>query len=191
MLKYTILTVVLSVALNLVVLTNTAQASPVAVLDDGELIGFDDISVGSTDYKVRFIYGSYNSIFVDPSGLDFTTAADAGDAADALLAAFNLFPTYDDNPDLTVNISSTITGRIWTPFRAKDTGHPNDTATSKVYKNTSGTNLNPDAIEQSAVIRTASKLYADWEAVVVVPVPASIWLSGSAVLGVVATRAKR
>ena len=80
----------------------SAHAATTTVVVGGELVGFDNVVVGSDTYNVRFIVGSYNSIFGDPSGLDFTTAYDAGLAAQALLGAFDLFPTYDDDPGLTI-----------------------------------------------------------------------------------------
>jgi hypothetical protein len=160
----------------------SAQAATTTVVVDGKLVGFDDVVVGTETYNVRFIYGSFNSIFNDGADLDFNTAFDAGVAAEALLNAYDMFPTYDDDPGLTTGVS-TATGRIWTPYNFLDRDLPNDTATSRVYKNTSGTNLNPDAIETSTVVRTADKLYADWEQVAIVPIPAALWLFGSGLLG--------
>ena len=163
---------------------STAQAATTTVVVGGELVGFNNIVVGTDTYNVRFIIGSFDSIFGGPEGLDFTTSFDAGLAAQALLDAYDMFPTYDDDPELTIGVS-TATGRIWTPYNALDRDLPNDTATSRVYKNTSGTSLNPDAIENSGVIRSAVKVYADWENVSAVPVPAAVWLFASGLIGLV------
>ena len=65
-----------------------------AIIDAGKLAGFDDIMVGGNKYNVRYVDETFNDIFVDASGLDFTTSASAKEAAQALVDAYSTLPIY-------------------------------------------------------------------------------------------------
>lgn len=153
-----------------------------AVEANGYLLGFDNITVGSDVFNVRFHDGSFDQVYgsdATVNDLTFTESSTAGDAANALLAAFDLFPVYDDDPGKTIGIT-TSSAFIWTPWNV-ETGN-NAVVSARVLRNTSDTNLNPDAVLQQGRIRTAdsgSTIYADWQ-LATVPVPAAAWLLASA-----------
>lgn len=107
-------------ALSLFATINAAYAGLITVVVDDELIGFDNITVGEETYNVRFVEGSFISIFGDATGLDFTTSQEAGIAALALMNAFNSFQIYDFAPSLTFGLTSDISGEIFTPWYFKD-----------------------------------------------------------------------
>ncbi len=97
-----------------------ANAALVTVLDSGDLIGFDGISLNNEIYDVRFVEGTFFSVFGDASGLDFADdPVGAKSASTALMNAFNDFPTYDHTPNLTFGLGN-INGYIWTPYWQKD-----------------------------------------------------------------------
>ena len=60
-----------------------------AVIDAGQLAGFDDIHIGGMSYDVRFIDGSFLSIHGDSSGLDFGSIDLFTAASNALLEAIS------------------------------------------------------------------------------------------------------
>ncbi len=106
--------------------STSVHAAVITVVEQGELIGFDGIVLNSQTYDVRFIDGTFASVFGDETGLDFTVYSDAGDAAAALMDAFNMFPIYDHTPSLTRGLTSSQSGDIFTPYRlASNTGSRN------------------------------------------------------------------
>jgi hypothetical protein len=155
----------------------SAQAATIVVAN-GELIGFDGIAVGTETYDVRFVEGSFNSIFGDETGLTFTESVDAHDAANALKDAFDTVPEFDDNPEKTYGVTSTDRGYIWTPYRA------DSNVAARVFQNYFDDEF--DVILQLGMSRTANStdsstiVFADWQQVSIVPVPAAVWLFGSA-----------
>ena len=182
----------LSILLLLISFTTT-QAATSTVVINGELIGFDDIVVGEETYNVRFVEGSFISIFGDATGLDFTTIQQAGLAATALKDTFNTFPIYDLAPSLTYGLTSDSSGQIFTPWYFKD-----NITSSKNYKN-AGTQDQFDAVTGNvSMIATydtspgnnfsGARVWADW---VSIPLPPTIWLLGSGIIGLIGVNRKK
>ena len=155
----------------------SAQAATI-VVENGELVGFDGITVGTATYDVRFVEGSFNSIFGDETGLTFTESVDALAAANALKDAFNAVPEFDDNPEKTYGVTSTDRGYIWTPYRA------DSNVGARVFQNYFDDQY--DIILGQGMLRTFDSagsptiVFADWQQASSVPVPAAVWLFGSA-----------
>ena len=169
----------------------SVQAATTTVVSGGELIGFNNITVGTETYNVRFVEGSFISVFGDATGLDFTTSSDAAAAATALLNAYDLFPTYDDDNSLTFGLTGT-SGQIFTPWNI------NNNVTSRNYFNIDTnlvTKFNYDYVTGNVgMIPTydttsgnfsGGRVWADWDRVSSVPVPAAAWLFGSGLLGLI------
>lgn len=171
----------------------SVQAATTTVVSGGELIGFNNITIGTENYNVRFVEGSFISIFGDSTGLDFTSSIDARDASRALMDAFHIFPTYDDDVSLTFGLTGT-SGEIFTPWRFNPDDQTN--VTSRNFRNIDGNLLNDDYVTNNVgMIATydtggannfsGGRVWADWDKVSTVPVPAGVWLFGSGLLGLV------
>ena len=96
----------------------TARAAIVYNVDGtGQLTGIQNIDVGGTLYNVAFVEGSFDNIFGDAAGLDFTTSAAALAASNALAAAFNApeAAIFDEFPNTTNGCESTLCF-MWTPY---------------------------------------------------------------------------
>lgn len=87
----------------LISLPEFAFAEPTLIISDGTLTGIQNITVGDGVYDVQFVTGSFTNIFVDESGLTFTTREDAIAASVALDAAMIDGPdgNFDTEPWLT------------------------------------------------------------------------------------------
>ena len=102
--------------------TQVYSATPQPIFDGSfKLLGFDNISVDGIDYIVRYVEGSYISIF-GTTGNDFSTFNSAITASQALLdATDDLFANninYDEHPEETFGCTLTISGCfILTPYR--------------------------------------------------------------------------
>lgn len=187
-------------ALALLAIAQPSTAA-IAVTDDlGQLLGFDDIAIGTEVYDVRFKDGSFNQIFgVDGSRLDFDDNG-ARDASIALMNAYNEYPVHDRNPTTTYGIGfGTGNYYIYTPgslvnvsgdlyyfgYRQKNTPDFSIYDQDKVEPLSWG---DPTSIS----ISTDSYVFADWKNAAVVPVPAAAWLFGGALLGLIGfSRGKR
>lgn len=64
------------------------------------LAGINGITIDDTLYDVSFIDGSFNDLYSDSNNLPFTTPEGATQTADSLLATINLFPVFNDFPNL-------------------------------------------------------------------------------------------
>jgi len=170
----------------------SSQAATI-VVSSGDLIGFNDITVGTDTYNVRFVEGSFISVFGDSTGLDFTTSIGARDASRALMDAFHAFPTYDDDVSLTFGLTNT-SGEIFTPWSFNPDGQTS--VTSRNFRNIDGNLLNADYVTNNVgMIATydtggannfsGARVWADWSNVSTVPVPAAVWLFGSGLIGLV------
>ena len=70
----------------------TIVFSQTAIIEAGKLAGFNRIIVNRSFYNIRFIDGSFDSIFGDYKGIDFNRVFEAVAASDALLAAIEEYP---------------------------------------------------------------------------------------------------
>lgn len=145
-----------------VVCTASALAAPVTVTTGTQLVGFDSIDVDGTLYDVRFIDDSFNDLFIDAAGLDFTTEVTANTASQALLSAFDSFSMYDDDPTLTNGCSHSLNCILLTPYLTNST----NVATSYAYN---GNASEPDFVaspwgwnRDSDLLGAVNVVYADW-----------------------------
>jgi len=85
------------------------NATPIAVLDNGDLMGFNDIDVNGVLYDVEFLDGKYGVLGNDLSGFD--NLNDASKATQALANTFSAIPEYKHNPGI-INGCSTAGGNV-------------------------------------------------------------------------------
>ena len=155
------------------------HASLITVEDQGQLIGFDGISLNNETFNVRFVEGSFISIFGDASGLDFITFQDAGDAAQALWNSFNTFPLFDSQTSLTYGLTSDISGQIFTPWNYFPSGQ---IVQSRNFKNAGIQDQFDTIVTVSSMLATydtssgnnfsGARVWADWSIVTSQPTPA-------------------
>lgn len=181
----------------------SAQSATMAIVSEGQLIGFDNIVIGQETYNVRFVEGSFISIFGDSTGLDFNTSSDAAAAAAALLDAYDAFPIYDDDTSLTFGLTNT-SGQIFTPWFFNPDGQTN--TRSRNYFNIDAditTMFNFDYVTGNVgMIATydttgpnnfsGGRVWADWEiATAPVPVPTAFWLLGTGLMSLMGAAGKK
>jgi hypothetical protein len=107
-------------AAGLLVYSTVASAGVIPVVENGKLIGADNVDVGNLGlYKFRLAYGSCVRVFGSncaPDKFTFSNARDAALAAQALLDQV-LVGRYDDGPgDTTFGCTNTLGCTISTPF---------------------------------------------------------------------------
>lgn len=108
----------LLLAVTLLALSVGQSSALVLLIDDGELLGANDVDVNGTLYDVMFSDGSCIDLFsgCDESG-DFTfNTFESSVAASTTLLTDVFLGIYDDNPALTNGIESEFNGRINTPY---------------------------------------------------------------------------
>jgi hypothetical protein len=97
-----------------------AWASVIPIIQDGKLIGADNVKLGPLGlYKFRLARGSCRDIFAnncDPALFTFTNAQDATLAAQALLDQV-FVGYYDDVPSATFGCSGNFGCQPYTPYR--------------------------------------------------------------------------
>jgi hypothetical protein len=180
------------ISLALLVLSVSSANAATYVLAEAfgsELQGANGVTVNGFIYNVEFVDGSCVSLFDgcnEVSDFTFNTATDADAASQALLdQVFNLSDIYDTTPSLMRGISS-IYGSVWTPY-----GLPSSNTVLVDYMvnygNTTDTNGCSSACSLAITDDLSSGLetYAKWTQVSAVPVPAAVWLFGTALIGLV------
>ncbi len=158
----------------------------------GALLGAANINVGGTFYDVEFRDGTCITLFDgcdQLSDFPFLTDADVVEASDALLNEVfidDISGAFDSQPDLTAGCNGTPQCYAFTPFgfgAASNSlllgyalnnavANGNDSARSN-FSGGTGTDLTS----------RSSFTYAVWTPIKPVPVPAAIWLFGTALVG--------
>lgn len=191
-------TIYLAVIISLFGFTLHANATPAPVVDgSGEILtGIDGIDLLGGTWDVQFIDGTANAIFgLAGINYDFHNEADATAAATALRDVIDLpaFALWDENTVNIEGIGANIADII-TPY-SYDT--ISDAAQVVTYRNGRDSFPIPDTISLGSVAHTldftssATSVYAKWTNVSNVPVPAAVYLMGTALLGLLGFNRKR
>jgi hypothetical protein len=155
-----------------------------------ELQGANGVTVNGLSYNVEFQDGSCVSLFDgcnEVSDFTFNTAADADTASQALLdQVFNLLDTYDTTPLSTRGISYNH-GFVWTPYGLPSSNTVLVDSMVNFGGNTTDTNSCSSACSLAITndLSSGFDTYAKWTQVSAVPVPAAVWLFGTALVGLV------
>lgn len=165
----------------------------ILVIDDGQLLGADNVNVLGTNYDVRFVEGSCIDEFNNCTDFTFDTAASAIEASNSL-ANQVFIGVYDSNPELTFGIESFTNGAIWTPFVHVVDEFTNE-VTSSFFSNSFGTSsdgFGGGSLNPFFDMSNQGRTYANWTISIdqnttpdPVPVPAAAWLFGSGLLGLI------
>ena len=184
----------LATAVCAVVMTTTATAA-IPVYDEGSglLAGFDDVSVNHpapTLYDVRFVDGTYDTVFAGGYGLAFGTSYDLTGATNASLALDQLL--VDGPLGQLESVPALIFGCAGTPsYCALITPYAPATPTTVsnfFYMNYPGATSDqfagsPNDPRTRNTAIDSRTVWATWTPAAVVPVPAAGWLLGSALVG--------
>ena len=167
------------------------QAATLNIDGGGFLLGASNVDIGGSLYDVVFEDGSCVSLFDgcdDPADFTFITEADANAASLALLEQVFIdggLGLFDSNPMNTKGCESNFLCVAYTPF---DLSGTSVLAFVAVNFNSSGTDsasgvawFDAASINQT----TLNSTFAIWSPVSAVPVPAAIWLFGTALIGLV------
>jgi len=177
---------VVAMFMSLIGLSNTVRAVPIAVVDGltNQLLGFDGIELLNDTWNVRFVDRSFVATFGDASGLDFVDSTTAHAASESLASLYNMaeYNNYDIDPTLTNGIGISE-GIIVTPYALGF-----DTMITSLFYNSTN-DLNDAVFTQETLLLDnqfdglPGFVFADWQNVSNVPVPAAIWFMGSGLLG--------
>ncbi len=153
-------------------------------ISSGIAVGATGVSIGADTYNVTFYDGTCAGIYGGCSDFAFTSPTQADLASTAL---FNLFADpiynlYDDDPTKTFGINWPIYGQLITPWTNDGT---NWLASIFVNRDASGTDFIGSLTLPSfyTTADAATRVFAEWTKVSVVPLPPSAILFGSALLG--------
>ncbi|MDD2740145.1 MAG: VPLPA-CTERM sorting domain-containing protein [Methylomonas lenta] len=165
--------------LALVGLTLSLSAnSATLVVSGGQLMGATGVDVGGTSYNVSFLDGSCDSLFSGCTSLAFTTLESAHTASNALLS--QVFQgVYGGDPTLTNGVESSIVGYIYTPYSTVSTN-----VNLSIAVNQPGLHYvyNASILANADTTGATQQVYAVWSPSPV-PLPATAWLFGSALMG--------
>ena len=166
----------------------------------GDLIGASNVDVGGSLYDVEFMDGTCIAVFDNcdsTSDFVFQTASSAGQASASLLSQVlidGVLGQFDTSPQFTLGCTDLSTCRVVTPYAFTSSMNPlvaflvnNSASGDAVFGGSGGFSLNPD---QDLVLLT-NFTYANWSPVSAVPVPAAIWLFGTALLGLTGFRQRK
>lgn len=168
---------------------SSASAATLNIDGGGNLLGASGVDVGGTIYDVEFLDGSCVDNFNGcdaVSDFDFTTEADALLASAALMVIIldTVDGDFDSVPTLTNGCSFDSWCYIVTPYELVGVNME-----GAFFLNFSSANGGTD--ESGSPLRveisngnSSNVVYADWS-VSQVPVPAALWLFGTALIGLV------
>jgi hypothetical protein len=152
------------------------------------LLGFYDVSVDGALYDVTFVDGTYNAVF-GAQPLSFSGLTEAYAASDALEEAIAQYPTWDDHSAGTpIGIASS--SNIWGFFIPYEITQPDQVSVlSLLHKYIAPGISSPHLFVGLATSYDTTDLtgsvWARWERVNAVPIPAAVWLFGSGLLGLI------
>ena len=165
-------------------------------------LGAFGVSVGGNLYDVTFQDGTCISLFSgcdEASDFTFNSGADADAASQALIdQVFNGDDSYDAQPELTRGIEDLQVGAIMTVYTAQP-GNPNG-AMVDFMQNFAGIagdinfcGLGGCSVDKIWDVASPGFTYAKWAPASgsAVPVPAAVWLFGSALIGFVGMSRRR
>jgi hypothetical protein len=176
---------------------SSANAATLDVVG-GELIGASGVNIGGTLYDVSFVGGSCIALFNgcdDLSDFTFQTAATADLASQAILdQVYGAGDMYDNDPTLTRGITwpdSSFLLTVWSQDPGDSDYYLYDAAYNWAVES-NDQNLNCTGFNYCGLRRaddntpSPNTTFAIWSpSVSAVPVPAAVWLFGTALIGLV------
>ena len=183
----------------LLVSISSANAATLNVDVSGQLLGATGVNVGGTIYDVTFedttcalAYSGCNST----NDLTFQSEAAAAEASEALgMQVFvdGVLGQFDSNPSLTNGCISPALCRVLTPFSVSSGTNTLFAATFENHSNPAfdvvGRSGNPIGTDFS---NGSDSVLAVWSPNIgAVPVPAAVWLFGTAMIGLVGFNKRR
>jgi hypothetical protein len=180
-----------------------SQASNSATLDvtGAGLMGASGVNVNGSIYNVQFLTGSCVSTYAGCDDIfDFTfhSGADADAASQALLdQVINAYIMVDRNPNFMNGVGSAVSGEIYTPWGRDES---QGIVTYDMVRNHIDERLDTNLCGIGACIHTdpnsffgpgTPQAWAKWTEVSPVPVPAAVWLFGTALIGFVGMSRRR
>lgn len=167
-------------------------------MDNGQLIGAFDVNVEGTSYDVVFGDGTCIDLFTgcdEPSDFPFNESTAILASTALIEQVFNNGDNFDLFPELTRGCTYPLNCLVFTPY-AISTSFPNSVLI-KYALNASGSAT--DSIGNSSdlvyfdEVDHINATYAQWSIVSpsAVPVPAAVWLFGTALIGFVGISRRR
>jgi hypothetical protein len=145
----------------------------------GYATGIQDLIVDGSTYNVDFLSDSYDSIFSASSPYFFNDAVGSDNAANAILLTLNSEPSI---PEIAIGSTEVL----WVPylmlavdqFRGRQVGHDADADPWRRYLDvTAATDFDYSGAPNSWLYATFTPS--------AVPIPAAVWLFGTALIGLV------
>ena len=179
-------------------LASQARAATLNIDAGGNLLGASNVDVGGSLYDVEFVDGFCATLFNgcdDLADFEFTTNADAILASTALLRQvfvdIVIGPLFDSDPSLTVGCATTVCDTI-TPWGFSGTAFFSYTIARNDDDEVSD-GIIPSGftgpLTDFSTFSTAN--FARWSPVNPIPIPAAVWLFGTALIGLVGFTRRR
>lgn len=158
-----------TILLTLLLGAEMAIADVIWTVDSGKLTKAQGVNVSGTLYDVEFKEGTCASVFgaCDTAHFDFTTSGLALAASQALVdqVLINIagYP-FDDSPNLTYGISSTVLAKLLTPYTTWNLGQ-GPTVAIAGNENASGSDGSSDGNDFTAGFDSTDSgtyVWADW-----------------------------
>ena len=178
---------------------SSASAATLTVVG-GELQGATGVLVGGISYNVSFEDGSCISLFGgcdEAADFTFHNSADADSASAALLTQVFDGGAFADDTNVIRGIDTLDSAHLWTPWELASIGGIPAVYSSGAFLE--GAGVGYDVLVCSVCLvqpnadlaESGFATYAIWTPVSAVPVPAAVWLFGTALIGFVGVARKR